>query len=131
MAAPLTIKFIQDRAFEFRDTLRLEVNGTALPNIIRVWGPERSRMTATTPSLGYGRGAYGRGGYGVGARILQYVTPQRFVAGDYSLRDRAVDALGNIGAWSGTYTHQHRPVPPAPKALSLSAGVLTWLWTDP
>lgn len=131
MASSLTIKLEQSRVYLAGDTAELEVDGDLQPDSWLLWGPERNLLDVDSPSLGFGRGAFGRGGFGVGAYVLTFLTLNAFVAGDYTIRVRARDKIGNVDGWSDPVVHEHRPVPPPPHDLVITAGELHWQWSDP
>lgn len=144
MAASLTIKLEQSRRYIYGDTAEIEVDGALQPDRWPIWGPERDLLGSgfggggfggggfgMGRSLGFGNGAFGRGGFALGARVISFLTIGQFVTGDYTLRARGRDSLGNVDGWSDPVTHEHRPVPPAPTDLVIVAGVLGWTWSDP
>jgi hypothetical protein len=142
MTAPISISLVQSRSYLYGDTARLEVAGSAQPEAIRIAGDTRGLEGFGHGSFGRGRfgrgrgsgfgsGAFGRGVFGQGASLVGRSTQARFVAGDYAMRVRAVDALGNAGDWSASATRPHRPDPPAPTALAITGGALTATWSDP
>lgn len=142
MAQPLNISVIRDPDLTPDDYLQIEVDSTVQDDRISIWPSYRHRNVygfghpeRTTYgfafSMAYGAGYYGGGYYGQGAPLITLETRQAFVANDYSLRIRAVDALGNAGDWSAVTTFEHRPQPPAPTNLAVTGGLLTWDWSDP
>jgi len=142
MASPLTITIEQSRAFLPGDYAQIEVDSTVQSDRVSIWGGERASLGyghgrygdgeyGRGRSLGYGIGLYGDGPYGIGLRRTTHETGSSFVAGDYSVRARAVDKIGNAGSWSSAVTHRHRPTPPKPSSLSIASGTLNWAWSDP
>ena len=142
MAAPLTISIVQSRRYEYGDTAELEVDSVLQPDSWPIWGFERNLLGfghgpyggggyGAGDSLGYGNGGYGLGLWGQGARIVSFLTIGQFVAGDFTLRVRARDGIGNVDGWSDAVIHQHRPVPPTPTDLAILGGILGWTWSDP
>jgi hypothetical protein len=74
---------------------------------------------------------FNEGEFGAGVGLLEHLTFREFVAGDYTVRGRARDFVGNIGPWSAPVTVAHRPLPPPPENLAVVGGVLSWTWSDP
>ncbi len=142
MAAPLTVRFIRDFDYLQDDRLQLEVDGLLQPDSVTIWTALRDHLgfgrDADSSSgfgfatgLAFGSGAFGAGYFGQGAEIAEHRSVRRFVAGDYAIRMRAIDALGNLGDWSIVVTLEHRPPPPPPFNLALTGNTLTWDWSDP
>lgn len=142
MAAPITIRFIRDFDYVQDDRLQLEVAGVAQPDSVTVWtllrdqlgfgrSPDTNSGFGFATGLAWGAGAFGAGYFGQGAEIAEHRTVRPFVAGDYSVRMRAEDALGNASDWSAAENVQHRPQPPPPFDLALVGNILTWDWSDP
>jgi hypothetical protein len=137
---PRPIQFAVEQAPHLteRDRLQLEVDGVVQPELHAVWAGERALMGfgiegfgedpfGVGDSLGFGLGSFGAGAFGeedVALAILR--TSQAFAHGDYTLRVRAVDELGNAGDWSDPLEQQHRYRPDPPTIVSLDAGILTW-----
>lgn len=144
MAMPITLCIARNPAWSADDVLELEVNGQLQPDRIVPWGPQRR-------FFGFGRGLpsrtpfgrwvipgnltlFGQGRFGQGQSKLTHTTLRAFVAGDYTLRLRSRDArreTGNVSDWSDAFIVEHRPAPPAPRNLRVTAGVLAWDWSDP
>ncbi|MEM1213043.1 MAG: hypothetical protein AAGI68_12195 [Planctomycetota bacterium] len=74
----------------------------------------------------WGEGVWGFGDWGRLWRVLELTTRSQFAAGDYTVRVRRVDAVGNAGAWSVTATYRHRPQPAAPASVRAEGGRLVW-----
>ena len=92
---------------------------------------ERSSGYGFGLSLSYGDGVYGGGFYGQCVEVKNHETQGLFVAGDYSVRLKAIDGLGNEGDWSDPFTIAHRPDPPAPTNPTVTSNVLAFDWSDP
>lgn len=142
MAAPLIVTLEQSRRYRFGDYAQVEVDGALQPDRFQLWHAERRQLGfgrgrfgrgrfGRGRSLGFGLGAFGRGVFGQGARLAAYRTAAAHPAGDYTLRVRAVDRLGNAGDWSAPLAHEHRPRPPAPARLRVDGEDLAWAWSDP
>lgn len=144
MAGPIEVKISQALSYFPEDTIELEVDSVAQLGRLEIWGAERQaigfgRGTFGTGAfgfdgsigLGFGVGAFGTGPFGIDERIVTRQTRKRFSAGDYTVRARAIDELGNIGDWSASKVYEHRPVPETPTDCQLSDGTLTWSWSDP
>ena len=121
---------------------QLEIDSTVQPDSVFIWDESRNRLGfgygshATTAfgwgvGPGFGVGLFAEAYFGQGAKKIDHLTYKKFVAGDYSVRTRSYDEIGNVSSWSSTSTLEHRPKPPAPIELALGSGsVLTWTWTD-
>lgn len=142
MAEPMTITIIRDPVYLGDTTIELEVDGVVQPDRIVPWGFARDTMgegfgreSETGEGFGqwarYGEGISDYGWDGGGASTLDHRTTASFVAGDYPVRMRAIDGKGNAGDWSESKTIKHRPNPPAPTGLNVTAGLLLWNWSDP
>ncbi len=138
MAQRMTIPIVATPEYLPRDVLEVEIDGDVQPDRIIVADPERNaqgfgfELPTLTP---FGRLAlspavtpFGLGLFGVGAKLIEYQTRASFDAGDYSVRIRARDALGNVSAWSSAYTLEHRPEPGPPRNLTVSGMTLGWVW---
>lgn len=141
MPDQITITIERDIDWLETDHLELEIDDEVQVDRITPWpGGHRYRgygETTTESAYGqstylpYGDGYYGEGYYGQGGDWLEHETVRRRVAGNYRVRTRSVDALGNQSPWSDSRVYAHRPTPPAPTNLTLTDGVLTWNWSDP
>lgn len=142
MAAPLVIRYVRHPDYLPGDHLELEVDNAVQGDRIVPWGPDRALvgfgLTAAIqapfglgPALPFGEGGFGYGRFGLGAEIVVHRTLRPYVAGDYDVRLRSVDQLGNASAWNTAATVKHRPKPPAPRALRLDGAVLRWDFSDP
>lgn len=141
MTQPITIPICRDPDYLPGDRMKLEVDSSLQPDRIQVHPHTREQQ-------GFGHGhphqvlfgrivltpdrvPFGAGEFGVGCSQLDHETVTRYVAGDYSIELTGVDALGNEGPTSDPETIAHRPAPPAPKTLAITASVLSWSWSDP
>lgn len=142
MAAPLTVRFIRDFDYLQDDRLQLEVDSALQPDSVTIWTVLRDqlgwgRSTDNNSGFGFatglawGAGAFGAGYFGQGAEIAEHRSVRSFVAGDYTIRMRGIDPLGNLGNWSISETLEHRPAPPPPFDLAMSGNTITWDWSDP
>ena len=146
MADHLTIPIVRDLDALGTDRLEVEVDSAAQVDRVALWGPERNSIgfgfgssaaggfgfgCGFGAALAFGEGGFGYGWFGQGAAILDQTTLSSFTAADYSVRTRSHDVAGNVGAWSTAVTIAHRPAPPAPTAPTVTAGVLSWSWSDP
>ena len=146
MADHLTIPIVRDLDALGTDRLEVEVDSVAQVDRVALWGPERNSIgfgfgssaaggfgfgCGYGAALAFGEGGFGYGYFGQGAAILDQLTLAQFAAADYSVRTRSHDVAGNVGAWSTAVTIAHRPAPPAPTAPTVTAGVLSWSWSDP
>jgi hypothetical protein len=140
MAKPMSIPYVRDLDYTVSDRLQVEVAGSVQGDRPVLGDPyPRGFGTgswATTgfgfgPGLAFGAGVFGGGYFGQGASLTTHRTLSDFVANDYTVRLRAVDAAGNTGDWSDSATIQHRPQPPAPAGMAIAANVLYWTWSDP
>ena len=142
MAAEMTIPFLRDPVYIVGDIIRVEIDSVLQRDRITPWPPDRARRGyGWTPSgssgygfglsLPYGDGVYGAGFYGQCLEVKEQLTTGQFVAGDYAVRLKAIDALGNEGDWSDPFTLAHRTSPPAPANATVSSNVLAWTWSDP
>lgn len=114
MAQPMSITIQRDPLYTCFDTMELEIGGTVQPDRVTPWGPDHETAGSTPAGTNF-----------------TTRTINRFVAGDYSVRARGIDAAGNVSSWSSAVTVQHRPTPPAPESLTITGGVLGWTWSDP
>ena len=141
MPEPLTLQLEQSRRYLPGDYAQVEVDGEVQSDAFVIWGADRyeygfGRGPFGRGRLGYGRaltfgrGSMGRGTMGQGARVLTFRTRAKFQDGDYSIRLRVIDRLGNAGAWSAAVTLNHRPVPPPPFDLKIVSGDLRFKWTQ-
>ncbi len=141
MANALTLTVIREPDYLPADRIQIELDGAVQSDRIPAWDHSRARK-----GFGYGNARetsfgvwmpppadtlFGAGLFGQGAGPLIHTTINSYVAGDYQLRARSVDALGNASNWSPAETIEHRPIPPAPTSLAIAAGVLSWTWSDP
>ena len=137
----MSITIEQSRRFVVGDIALIEIGGTALDDEVNYWQAERSRTGfgqgrfgtgrfGVGRSLGFGIGTFGRGAFGTGSRLLVHRTRARFVAGDYAIRGKSRDSIGNESDWSDTVTRPHRPQPATPASLAITSGTLTWSWSD-
>lgn len=146
LADSMAILFLRDPAYLGGDVIRVEVGSALRLDRVTPWPNDRQRRGyGWTPSgssgygfglsLTYGRGVYGGGFYGQGVEVNQHHTNQDFVAGDYTVRLKAIDSLGNESPWSDPFTVAHRPNPPAPRLPALNTEIqnntLIWTWSDP
>lgn len=104
MAAKMIIRMARDPAYVASDHVQLEIGGVIQQDRVLVYGQDD---------------------------VIEHETLALFVAGDYVVRNRGVDVLGNAGAWSDPVTIQHRPKPPPPTNLRLSGNDLLYDWHDP
>ncbi|MFA5759402.1 MAG: hypothetical protein WC942_08635 [Clostridia bacterium] len=148
MATTIPITIIQSRRFLAGDAMQIEVDSTVLPDRVPIWGSERSWIGfgrgrfgrgrfGVGRSLGFGQGLFGRGRFAQGVRASTYQTAGRFTAGDYSIRVRAVDRLGNAGDWSATSEIHATPYDEYSRSLAVTgyriwpkAVVFRWNVTD-
>lgn len=142
MAAPIEFDLLISPSLLHSDHLQIRVDGAVQTDRIQPWpGTLRSRR-----GFGYGNPAttpfgvwclpgvdvpFGAGKFGQGAKRLTHRTRASFVAGDYAIDTRSIDAAGNAGGYSASATVRHRPVPPAPLSLAIAGSVLSWTWSDP
>ena len=127
MASPITITIAHSSAFALGDRGQIEIAGVVQPDRIELGG-----IPGPAPTLPFGGGRFGAGYFGRGAASFAHRTLASFIAGDYSVRIRSIDPVGNTSAWSTAKIIQHRPVPPSPTSLSVNeAGELVWTWSDP
>lgn len=127
MADKMNIPIIRNASYTPGDRAEIEINGVVQPDIIDLAG-----LVTPRPVMPFGGGTFGAGVFGAGAAMFVHRTVARFVAGDYAVRIRSVDPLGNESAWSTARTVRHRPAPPPPTALNVNeAGELAWSWSDP
>ena len=142
MATKMTIPFLRDPVYLADDTIRVEIASVLQRDRVTPWPPDRARRGyGWTPSgssgygfglsLSYGDGVYGGGFYGQCVEVKNHETQGLFVAGDYSVRLKAIDGLGNEGDWSDPFTIAHRPDPPAPTNPTVTSNVLAFDWSDP
>lgn len=112
MAEQITIPIERDPDYLASDRVELEIDSVVQPDLIKLLDAvaEREIAAGDPPS------------------VLMYRTLRRFVAGDYSVRLRGVDAAGNASAWSAAVTIEHRPEPEAAIGLAVSGGSLTGTW---
>lgn len=142
MAGLMVIPMVRDTDLMRGDVVRLEVGGVVQPDRVQLWDERRRRMGFGFGTMGlqhFGRGAlfggfgsgpFGLGVMGFGADVAEHVTVNRFAAGDYAVRVRVEDEVGNVGAYGAAVTIKHRPTPDAVDDLRVEAGVLKWSWTD-
>lgn len=140
MAEPLSIPVIRDPRYGPDDTVEIEVDSETIDGRYVLWDASRRRrgfgfgpfgafaFGVIDPGLGFGEGVFAGGAFGFGAELLTLKTRPAYDAGDYSVRIRAVDAVGNAGAWSAAVTIQHRPDPPPPRNFRVSGDNLVWTW---
>jgi hypothetical protein len=142
MAQRMTFSLVRSFDFVPGDFGQIEIASALQPDrvVLAVQGrqfqgfgltPAESGGFGFATGLPLGGGVFGAGYLGQGAELFTHRTLASFVAGDYTVRLRAVDRLGNAGDWSDSYTIQHRPLPPAPTNLRIADGILTWAWSDP
>jgi hypothetical protein len=141
MAQPLALKLVRSMDHVPGDYGQVEVASVLQPDRVTLIIQGRQfQGFGLTPdssgfgfaqSLSFGQGNFGAGYLGQGAETFTHTTLTRYVAGDYTVRLRAVDRLGNAGDWSEPVTIKHRPLPPAPTNLRIADGILTWAWSDP
>lgn len=142
MARSIDLNIIRDRDYLALALVQLEITSVVQNDRVLMWGPDRESMgfgfgaqSACGFGFGVGRpfgdGIFGAGYLGQGAGHIDQATTGTFVAGDYALRMRGVDRYGNAGSWSTSENIAHRPVPPDPEDLAVTAGALTWTWSDP
>jgi len=142
MTQRITIPIIRDTDYLDTDTIDLEIDGVEQRDRIKPWDRTRAAMGygmepanqtgyGFARSLPYGTGLYGLGIYGQGVDLFEYETTGFFVPGDYQIRIRGFDKLGNTGPWSPVTAIAHRPLPPPPTDLDATAGVLSFQWSDP
>lgn len=142
MADRLAVPYLKQYDYLAFDRLQLEVAGSQLTDRVLVWTQPRnlagfgygaSGATGFGFAAGqpFGSGRFGGGWFGQGVEVATPKTAARYVAADISVRARAVDKLGNVGAWSAAEDIAHRPAPPAPTAPTLAGNVLSWTWADP
>ena len=140
MPEPLTLQLEQSRRYLPGDYAQVEVDGEVQSDAFVIWGSERAALGmghgpfgrgrfGYGRSLGLGRGAFARGIFGQGVRIISLQTRQRFVEGEYEIRLRVRDRLGNVGDWSEPATLAHNPVPPPPRNLRIAGDSLLFDWS--
>lgn len=114
MAGQMMIPIVRDTDYAYGDLVEIEIEGEVQPDRILMWDSvsEREEAIGGTPSP------------------LMHQTLARFGAGDYSVRVRGVDLIGNAGAWSVAQIIEHRPTPEPPTALAISGDDLTGTWLD-
>lgn len=140
MSERMTISFVVDPDWEPGVRVQLEVGGVVQPDrVLPLSGRERqvlgflelgAFMLGHSAAVTLGEGRLGDGTLGIGARQIDHTTLNRFDAGDYAVRLRTFDRLGNAGAWSEPVTIEHRPAPTPPRRVRVNAAgdALTWLW---
>lgn len=141
MAQPIDIALIVDPSYLPGDRAVIEIDSADQPDRPVLTPPNRERrgfgvasaittpfgsMGLTPPDIPFGAGLFG-----IGATRWDHTTLRAFVAGDYPIRARGIDTLGNLGDWSDAETIEHRPTPPPPINLSMAGSVLSWTWSDP
>jgi hypothetical protein len=114
MAGKITIPIVRNVTYVLGDRVEIEIDGAVQPDYV----PMIDAVAAATIAGGGTPGA------------LLHETLARFPAGDYSVRLRGVDAIGNVGDWMAPQTLEHRPLPETPAGLALSGGNLTGVWID-
>lgn len=114
MAGKITIPIVRDTNYGVGDLVELEIDSVVQPDRIVMFDSVATREAAAGGTPG----------------PLMHETLARFAAGDYSVRLRGVDAIGNAGTWMTAQTIEHRPRPETPTGLALSAGSLTGVWVD-
>jgi len=142
VAAPLIIPTFLDAELLHTDVVQFEVDDVALGGRLEAWPETRGRngfgfVTPLRHPFGVAGFAappiavWGAGDFGLGGRRVDWATQTQYVAGDYGVRARAIDSLGNAGDWTDSVTIEHRPTPPPPRNLAISDNVLSWTWSDP
>lgn len=144
MAEPITIPIIQDPDLTPQDVVEVEINSAVQSDRFGVWPavPDPGGFGfdamdtgvfgfSSAGAVAFGQAVFGQGYFGYGAAVVEHDTRSSFVAGDYTVRLRSRDDLGNVSDWSDPGTIEHRPTPPPPDTLAIAAGVLTWSWSDP
>jgi len=144
MAQPLTIPIVRDPDIDPADTVEVQVDGNTQNDRVNLWPNLRHDPgfgfdpigtgyfgLSTAGSQGFGAGPFGLGYFGYPILITDHDTIASFVAGDYTVKLRSRDGVGNVSNWSAGATIEHRPIPPAPEDLAVDAGVLSWTWSDP
>jgi hypothetical protein len=141
MAESLTIQIIRPPDVELDERASVEVDGAVQQDLVRLAGPGSRRRFGAGRLFGrgtfgisrgmtFGDGLFGAGYFGQGTDVVAHQTLATFVAGDYSVRIRRVDAIGNAGAWTSATNLKHRPTPAAPTNLSLDGSTLSWQWSN-
>ena len=131
MPQPLSIQFPLDPTWEPGVRIELSIDGQTQPDLIR---PTLGRegLTLGTQVLGdfmlgattgqpLGESRLGDGDVGLATPFVEFSTLNRFGAGDYTIRLRTLDAIGNASPWSTPITVAHRPPPDPPRDLPLTA----------
>src|SRR3990167_6157365 len=106
MAQPITLNIPRNPDYYLGDTFQIEIDGAVQPDVLLAWGPTRATMGEgfgvehqTGEGFGnwkvYGEGIEGYGWDGNGADLMAHETTGAFVAGDYAVRIRGIDAPGN------------------------------------
>lgn len=146
MADPLQIVVVVDPVkYLAGDVLQLEVTSPPEDGGAAVVLPDRLVVRAQrSERLGFGYGSVLQAGFGFGVnlpwgdgawghghalggqRTLTLTTNQVFAAGDYTVRVRAVDEAGNVGAWGEAFVVKHRPRPSGVAGLAVSGDELVF-----
>ena len=140
MAERLKITMVRGVGYGAGELVQIEVDGVLQPDRVVMWSASRE-------SVGWGRGGWGEGGDGFGhagrARfgegvfgyeslgvsgggLIEHRTVGRFAAGDYVVRLRGVDVVGNAGPWGEAFVVRHRPRPAPPTGVGVSGDMLEW-----
>lgn len=115
MAGSMKVPVVRDAVnYGEDDWLEIEIEGQVQPDLVRMFDTAAARAAALSGDPG----------------VLIHQTLARFPAGDYDVRVRGVDALGNVGDWSAVTTIPHRPTPETPSALAIVGDELVGEWSD-